>query len=239
MREVAAHDAARLLAVPHARLIIQIDDLLEPAETHGGRERRHDQIAAEPCGKLDGKLRERRDVSRDRLLHRLRRDAHVFEGIVLALVRDAVFRRPEFAHELKPFLEDSLIVVEGNVERQIFALVVTAPGGEIDAAVRKQIERRPLFRDADRMMQRQHGDRRRQPDMLRARGDIGKHEVGAGEHAQRIEMVLADPCGMHAERIGEQRFVRDVGNELVRRPRIVFVVIVAQREIAEFHGASP
>jgi hypothetical protein len=158
---------------------------------------------------------------------------------MLALVRDAVFRRPEFAHELQSFLEDSLIVLEGNVERQIFALVVTAACGEIDAAVRKQIERRPLFRDADRMMQRQHGDRRRQPDVLRARGDIGEHEIGAGEHAQRIEMMLADPCGMHAECVGVQRFVRDVGNELVRRPRIIFVVVVAQREVTEFHGASP
>ena len=32
---------------------------------------------------------------------------------------------------------------------------------------------------------------------------------------------------------------RDVGDELVRRPRVVLVVIVAQREIAEVHAAPP
>ena len=84
----------------------------------------------------------------------------------------------------------------------VFAPVVAAAGGEIDAAVAEQIERRPLLGDADRMMQRQHGDRRREPDVLGARGDIGEHQVGAGEHAERVEMMLADPGRMHAELVG-------------------------------------
>jgi hypothetical protein len=44
---------------------------------------------------------------------------------------------------------------------------------------------------------------------------------------------------MHAEPIGVQRFFRYVGDELVRRPRVVFVVIVAQGEVAEFHHTPP
>ena len=120
------------------------------------------------------------------------------------------------AHQLHALLEDALVVVEGDVERQVFAPVVAAAGGEIDPAAAQQIERRPLLGDADRMMQRQHRHRRREPDVLRARGDIGEHEVGAGQHAERVEMMLADPGRMHAELVGEQRLVEDVGDELVR-----------------------
>jgi hypothetical protein len=94
MGEVAAHQPARLVAVLGAGLVVEIGHLLEPAEAHGCGERRDDQAAAEPRGKLDRELGERGDIGRDRLLHRLGRDAHVLERIVLALVRDAALRRP-------------------------------------------------------------------------------------------------------------------------------------------------
>src|SRR6185436_8754257 len=50
-------------------------------------------------------------------------------------------------------------------------------------------------------------------------------------------MMLADPGRMHAELVGVQRFGGDIGHELIGVARIVFVVIVAQREITELHGA--
>ena len=131
-----------------------------------------------------------------------------------------------------------LVVVERDVERQIFAPVVAAAGGEIDAAVAEQIERRPLLGDADRMVQRQHGHGRRKADMLGARGDVGEHQLGRGEHAERVEMMLADPGRMHAELVGVERLGGDVGDELVGVARVVLVVIVAQREISEFHFSS-
>ena len=55
------------------------------------------------------------------------------------------------------------------MERGVFAPVITAPGGEIDAAIGEEIERRPLLGDPDRMVQRQHRDRRREPDALSLR----------------------------------------------------------------------
>src|SRR6185437_1002764 len=58
-------------------------------------------------------------------------------------------------------------------------------------------------------------------------------------HAERVEMVLADPGRMHAELVGIERFRRDIGDELVGGAGIVVVVIVAQREVAEFHDALP
>ena len=48
----------------------------------------------------------------------------------------------------------------------VFAPVVAAPGGEIDPPARQQVERRPLLGDPDRMVQRQHRHRRREPDAL-------------------------------------------------------------------------
>src|ERR1700686_1272669 len=52
-------------------------------------------------------------------------------------------------------------------------------------------------------------------------------------------MMLADPGRVHAERIGIDRLGGDVGDELVGQPRIVVVVIVAEREIAEIHRILP
>ena len=96
-----------------------------------------------------------------------------------------------------------------------------------------------MLGDADRVMQRQHCHRGCEPDALRSCGNIGEHQIRAGQHAQRVEMVLADPRRVHAELVGIERLLRDVGNELVRRPRVVLVVIVAEGKIAKFHSAPP
>ena len=52
-------------------------------------------------------------------------------------------------------------------------------------------------------------------------------------------MMLADPGRMHAELVGIERLGGDVGDELVRGAGVVFVVIVAQREVAEVHSSLP
>jgi len=95
-------------------------------------------------------------------------------------MRDAAIRLPKPAHQFQALFENALIVLERDMERQIFALVVAAAAGEIDTAVGEEIERRPLLRDADRMMQRQHGHRRREANARRVGGDIGEYHVGAG-----------------------------------------------------------
>ena len=155
------------------------------------------------------------------------------------MVGDAAFGQPKLADEFQPLFEDALVVLEGHMERKIFAPVVAAPGGKVDAAAGEQIERRPLLGDADRVVQRQHGHRRRQADALGAGGDIGEHEVGAGQHAERIEMVFADPRRVHAELFGIERLGGDVGDKLVRGTGIVVVMIVAEREITEIHFPLP
>jgi len=65
-----------------------------------------------------------------------------------------------------------------------------------------------------------------------------QHQIGAGGDAQRAEMMLADPDGMEAQRLGVERLVDDVEHQRVRTPGIADVMIVAQREIAEFHAPA-
>ncbi len=154
-------------------------------------------------------------------------------------MRDRRVLRPQPPDDFHALLEDRLVVVERHAERGVFLPVIAAAGGEIDAPAAQQIEARPLLGDADRMMQRQHRHCRRQPDALRARGDIRERKVGARQHAKRAEMMLADPGRVHPQLLGIQRLVDDVRDQLVRRARIVGVVVVAQGEVAEFHEAIP
>jgi hypothetical protein len=44
---------------------------------------------------------------------------------------------------------------------------------------------------------------------------------------------------MEADRVGVDRFFEDIGDEAVGVAIVVFVVVVAQREIAEFHLPCP
>ena len=83
--------------------------------------------------------------------------------------------RSSAAHRCAPLqalVEDALVVLERHVEQQVFALVVAAAADGDGVVVAEQIERRPLLGDADRMVQRQHRDRRSEPDVLRPRRDI-------------------------------------------------------------------
>ena len=50
--------------------------------------------------------------------------------------------------------------------------------------------------------------------------------------------MFTDPGGVHAQSVGLDRFVDNVGDELVRRSEIVPIAVVAEGEVAEFHGAG-
>src|SRR5271165_1715580 len=87
------------------------------------------------------------------------------------------------------------------------------------------------------MMQRQYSDGGREADAFGPRRHIGQHQIGAGKHAERAEMMLADPRRVEADLLSVNRLVEDVGDEAVRVAAVVIVVVVAQREIAELHPA--
>jgi hypothetical protein len=50
--------------------------------------------------------------------------------------------------------------------------------------------------------------------------------------------MFADPGGMHADFVCIEGLIGDIRSQLVRGARIVFVVIIAQGEVAKFHGLS-
>ena len=120
----------------------------------------------------------------------------------------------------------------------MLAPVIAAARGEIDAPAAHKVEGRPLLGDTDRGMQWQNSDGGSQPDATRPRRDIGEHQIRAGKHAQGAKVMLADPRRVQANLFGVNRLVENIGDEGIGPARIVVVVIVAQREIAEFHLAS-
>ena len=235
MHEIAAHQPARLVAVAFAGLAIAIAHFPQPAELHGGGERRDHVAKTEPAGEFDGRARKARHIGGYRPLHRPRRHEDILEFIEPALVGHRFVFVPQPEQYLDPLDEGLGIVVERHLEGRVFALVITPPAGEIDPPAAQQIERRPLFGDPDRMVQRQDIDRRGKTNSLGHRGDRRQHDIGAGQHAESREMMLADPGRMHADFLGIHRLFADIGDEFVRTPGIVFVIIVAQREVAEFH----
>ena len=94
MGEIAAHQPAGLGAVFGAAVVIDIRDLLQAAEGHGGGEGSDNDAAIESRRQLDRWFGEGADISRDRPLHRLGCNAHIVKGIVLAVMGDASVRRP-------------------------------------------------------------------------------------------------------------------------------------------------
>src|SRR4029450_5205077 len=63
--EIAAHEAAGLVAMPRAGVVIEIGDLFQAAVAHRSGKRRHDQPAAEPRRALDRGVAERDDSSEE------------------------------------------------------------------------------------------------------------------------------------------------------------------------------
>jgi hypothetical protein len=164
---------------------------------------------------------------------------------MLAVVRDRAVVRPQAADELHPLLEDRLVVLERDLEGPMLAPVIAAARGEIDAPAAHKVEGRPLLGDTDRVMQWQNSDGGSQPDATRPRRDIGEHQIRAGKHAQGAKVMLADPRRMQTNLLGRHRLVDDVGDEVVRAPGVVVVVVVAQGENSRIalalslRGASP
>ena len=217
MREVAAHQTSRLLAVAGAGIFVELGNLLQTAEAHGGGEGRDDRDRS----RAD---RQARSTAARTTRRRPGSGAARACGVMPTLSNWKCLPWCEIgaslAHRRRtssmPSSKIDWLSSKFDVEGQVLAAVIAAAGGEIDAASAEQIERRPLFGDADGMMQRQHGDGGGEADAGGARGDVGEDQVRAGEHAERAEVMLADPGGVDPDFVGIDRFIEDVGDELVR-----------------------
>ena len=85
------------------------------------------------------------------------------------------------------------------------------------------------------MVQRQHGHRRHQPDPFGPGGNDAEHDFRRGVGAEFVEMMLADPGGMHAQFLGIDRLVDDLKQQLFDCPGVVSVGVVGVRKVAELH----
>ena len=88
-------------------------------------------------------------------------------------------------------------------------------------------------------MDRQQGDRGGQPQSGRGAGKLRQHRQRRGVDAQQVEMMLADPGRVQPDLLGPQCLGIDVLEEVLRRPLIARIAVVAQREIAELHDRLP
>src|SRR5262249_61151248 len=96
-----------------------------------------------------------------------------------AVIGDPLVRLPQHPDDLEALLEDALIVLERDGEGEILLPVVAATGREVDTPATQEIERRPLLRDANRVMQGQHRDGGRKSDASLPRGGGRRPEAGA------------------------------------------------------------
>ena len=208
--EIAALGAARRVALRLAGFAVPVHRRSQPAEDHRGRERGVDDVEPALRRHVHAGAGEARDIDRDRLLHRLGRDLHVPDVVMGALVRPHAGLGPRLEDDVDPLLEDLLRLHEVGAEGLVLGPVVAAPGGVVDPPAANQVERRPALGDVDRVMDRQHVDRGREPDAFGHRDDARQHQVGARVDAEPVEMVLADPGGVKAQPVGEDRLLADL-----------------------------
>ncbi len=175
MDEVGAHRPPHWpLELPLAGLAIDAHGIAQRAIDHGGGEGGVDHVPVVLRGKLHRGPREAGNVGSKRLLRRLRPYLDILELIELALVRPLAGLGPGPPDDLQPLGEQFGRFLERRAERLVFLAVVAAPGGEIDAAARQEIERRPFFGNMQRMVYRQERHGGRQPQLGGVAGELGQ-----------------------------------------------------------------
>ena len=111
-------------------------------------------------------------------LERARIDAAIVDRRRVAAARPGHRLALAQPHEQLQLLGEQRVVVVEIVAEQREALDEgAAPGHDLGASVRDQVERRELLEDAHRIVRAQHRDRAGQPDGLRPRGG-GREDHG-------------------------------------------------------------
>ena len=128
------------------------------------------------------------------------------------------------AQELEPLDPPPHEHVVGHrlAERQADLARDAAPEAELEAAVAEGVERARLLGDAERVVERQHGDRGAEANLARPRRGGRQEEVwrGAGE---RAGVVLGDREAVEAELLGLDREVDEVEDLALLPARVVVV----------------
>ena len=116
-------------------------------------------------------------------LVRLGYQAHIPEGIVLALVGEALLG-PRQLHHVKEFPKAFPALGVGNVIPLVRPGKATTADAQVQAALADVVQGRDLLRHAHGMAERQHQHRRPYPNTGRFGGDSGGDDQG-GRHDGR------------------------------------------------------
>src|SRR5262245_8151715 len=147
-------------------------------------------------------------------LERARRDRRVLEPVELALVAEGL-PLPGFPDDLERLAEPGLALAVRDAVAVLRARDAAAADPELEPTLADVIERRDLLGDAQRMIEREHGDGRADPKAPRPGGDRAGHLQRSGnDRAVRCEVDLAEPDTVEApvfralsqlERVTERR----------------------------------
>jgi hypothetical protein len=114
----------------------------------------------------------------------------------------------------------------------------TAPDTKIESALGQLIERCPLLRHSDRIVEGQHGGAGTKPDALGASRKIGEErEVGREQPAMADEMVFDNPGVIDTDSVGKLDLLDDAA--IVRLSVANGGQIGRQIEQPELHGMPP
>ncbi|HEV2230634.1 MAG TPA: hypothetical protein VGV64_07955 [Thermoplasmata archaeon] len=92
-----------------------------------------------------------------------------------------------------PAVEAGTLLLRGEAERLELDGQVAAPHPEIETARGQPIEERELLGDPDRVVERQDGDHRAEPQPTGPLAERREDEGGGGAEASGVEVVFGDP----------------------------------------------
>ena len=119
----------------------------------------------------------------------------------------------QLQQQLELLGEELVVVVEVVAEERERLDERAAPGHDLGAPAREQVERREVLEDAHRVVGAEHGDRARQPDALRALGGGAEHDGGRRD-GEVGPVVLADAEDVEPDLVGELDLLDQVAQPL-------------------------
>src|SRR5581483_4437197 len=172
-----------------------------PAVLADDRERR-DRVGEPPVPhlrrQLDGLALLRRDPDRGRALDRLRAERDALGVEVPSPVRDRGLR-PEPPNEGRALAEERRAVAQLAPEGGELLGPVPLPHAEDHPPARDDVEHGAVFRDVDRVVEREEQDAGPELDARRLRRNEAERDERRGEEPVLDEMVLADEDGIESD----------------------------------------
>ena len=169
--------------------------------------------------RLDGSRALRRDPDRRmRTLDRLREHGRLGNREELSLVAERL-PTERFQDDVDGFFPAVAALLQLEAEALELVVLVAAAETDVDASAGQEIERRDLLGDDERMVQRNHDDRRADAQPRRLRRDVRRELHRAREIAVRREVMLGEPDVAKAKGLGLLRDVERARVDLRGRSR--------------------